>query len=33
LAQQIILKHQGKISVTSADGRGTTFTIEIPKDI
>jgi|GEM_PF-4168270 len=31
LAQQIILKHKGKISVTSADGRGTTFTITIPK--
>jgi signal transduction histidine kinase len=31
LAQQIILKHRGMISVTSADGRGTTFTITIPK--
>jgi signal transduction histidine kinase len=33
LAQQIILKHKGKISVTSADGRGTTFTITMPKAI
>jgi two-component system OmpR family sensor kinase len=33
LAQQIILKHNGKISVASADGQGTTFTITIPKFI
>jgi signal transduction histidine kinase len=31
LAQQIILKHGGMIGVTSADGRGTTFTITMPK--
>lgn len=29
-AQQIIAQHQGTISVTSEEGRGTTFTIRLP---
>jgi two-component system phosphate regulon sensor histidine kinase PhoR len=31
LAQQIILEHKGVIGVSSAQGRGTTFTITMPK--
>jgi signal transduction histidine kinase len=32
LAQQIVLGHKGTISVISANGKGTTFTITIPKN-
>lgn len=31
LCRQIILKHGGRISVESQEGRGTTFTIELPQ--